>query len=171
MNLFFKKNNSNMKILHILLISILFSCSDTNPEASKQVKIETFVAAKNLVPGLWIASENIGQGIYLYYALEFKENGILYFSQGADLAQAKELLSKYQIKGNWKLADDPKYLSLLIDEKTFIVLFDLESVGVDGLRIEIRPNELIMGRNSDIDDKTREQMGLFSFGGKIFHKQ
>ena len=160
-----------MRILHILLISILFSCGDSNSEASKQEKIETFAAAKNLVPGLWIASENIGQGIYLYYALEFKENGILYFSQGADLAQAKELLSKYQIKGNWELADDPQYLRMLIDEKKFIVLFDLESIGVDGLRIEIRPNELIMGRNSDIDDKTREQMGLFSFGGKIFHKQ
>jgi hypothetical protein len=150
---------------------MFFSCSDTNSEASKQVKIETFVAAKNLVPGLWIASENIGQGIYLYYALEFKENGILYFSQGADLEQAKEFLNTSPVKGNWKIADDPDLLNNLIDENKFVIIFDLESNGVHGLRVEIRPNELIMGQNADIDDKTREDLGLITFGGKIFRKQ
>lgn len=162
---------SNSKLLYILLVLILFSSCNLNSEGDKQEKIETFVAAKKLVPGLWVASENLGQGFYEYSVLEFKENGILHFSRGADLAQAKDLLRTSQMNGNWKLADDPEFLSMLINEKKFVVLFDLESFGVDGLRVEIRPNGLIMGRNSELDDKTKENMGLYTFGGKIFHKE
>lgn len=162
---------TNSRLLYILFISILFSCDNTNPVNIKQDKIETFAAAKKLVPGLWVASENIGQGYYIFYALEFKENNILYFSTGADLEQAKEFLNTSPVKGNWKIADDPDLLNNLIDENKFVIIFDLESNGVHGLRVEIRPNELIMGQNADIDDKTREDLGLITFGGKIFRKQ
>lgn len=170
--------NSSKIVITLILISIislnLMGCQITpsnNETNSNLLNFKDFNEAKKIIPGKWVATEQITSNWIQYDLLLFNNDGSLKFSQGASLDQALRLANESTLVGRWSINEDPKYISDLITEKRFLLEFYLEGVGAELVRVEIDPsNKHRMGRGINDFDLNREAQGLFSFGGKIFFK-
>jgi hypothetical protein len=158
----------------ILFNSIVLTNCNSNNSGSKinePVKILTYSSAKEIIPGQWISTEKIYGDQYQYNLLQFNKDGTLKFAQGASSEQALKLANESTIIGKWTVNENPNLLEILKNDQRFLIEFDLESIGSEMLRVEIDPTQHRMGRIANENDALREQMGLFTFGGKIFYKQ
>lgn len=160
-----------------LIYSTINENSSTNSDGKlsnferPNVKIETFSAAKEIIPGQWDAVESISGDLKEHNLLIFKKDGTVMFGQGSSIESANSLAMEGNIKGKWSILDKPDYLTNLIDDQRFLIEIDLGPNLGDLLRVEIDPIQHKMGRIADDNDAMRESAGLFTFGGKIFYKQ
>ncbi len=132
--------------------------------------IENFEDAKKIVPGHWVAKEELFDNYFEYNLLILNNNGQVSFAQGNSYEQALNLANQSTLSGSWSINDDPVHLDALIKSQRFLINLDLEGYGNDILRVEIDKSQHRLGRIRDTNDDLRESSGLFTFGGKIFYK-
>lgn len=172
MNVFsnMKKNAASFSIL-IFALTFLIGCRNVGSNEKQETsRIETYASAREIVPGIWVATEKLFGSHNQYDLLIFKKDGSLQFAQGASLEQALRL-AKETTPGQWSINEDPNLLNNLKTDQRFLIEFTMESIGSEILRVEIDPVQHRMGRLANEDDALRENLGLYSFGGKIFYKQ
>ena len=159
-----------MRYIHSFLIIftvviLLNSCGGGN--TSKARKIETFVAAKEIVPGSWISTDRVNSNISVYNLLLFSKDGSLKFAQGTSPESALKLANESKA-GKWSVDESSDLLPNLKNDQRFLIDFELEGFGSEILRVEIYPDKYLMGRIANNNDAIRESVGLFAIGAKYF---
>lgn len=163
------------QFITLVIVINLLGCVNVN-ESKKDQNAEnvyqTFNDAKQIITGNWISTESILSDIIQYDILIFNPNQSVKFAQGSSENQALRLAKESTLKGEWHVIENSENLISLNSEQRFLIQIDIEGVGVEILRVEIdNANNHRMGRVKNSKDEYRDNVGLYSFGGKIFYKK